>query len=59
MGNKNAITVKELRERLEMYPEEFTIMIPESNDRVMSYVAATNVTKSANKNLNCVYINDV
>ena len=59
MGEQNAMTVKELREKLEMYPDNFLIMIPESCYGLRSYTNATNVTKSANESFDYIFINDV
>ena len=50
------MTVKELKERLNVYPDNYLVFIPNSVE--IGYTLALNVSSGVNEFDNCVYIDD-
>lgn len=55
------MTVKELKEKLEQFPENYTVMIPDPEwhpSKSFPYVYVTCVARGVNEMDNCVIIDD-
>lgn len=52
------MTVKELKEKLEQFPENLIVMIPNSDKRRIPFLSipATSVTRGVNEEDGCVFI---
>lgn len=54
------MTVKELKEKLEQFPENCTVLIPNENlykdQNPLFYVVAENVTRGVNELDGCIFI---
>lgn len=56
------MTVKELKEKLEQFPESCIVLIPNENlykdQNLLFYVVAENVSRGVNEMNGCVFIDD-